>query len=141
MFRSLSAQVVVADDSNLNQIEVQRSISIYQTKDNKSFNTTYRVGTSDAQHQISFSTVLTTGYFLYLASDYPIQVAVNASSPSFTLNSNSAAAVNAGAPLPDQCCFIMSGQITSLYLTPISSATQTANVKITIVGDPTSAYV
>ncbi len=131
----------VADDSNLDQLSVDRAATLYQTADNKSVSILYRVGPSDAETQITIPGI-TTPYFLAVLSDYPVRVRLNGNSATqFTLVSNGAQATNVGAPLPDQCVFMMTGLVTSIYLQPIASAAQTANVKIILTGDPVSAYV
>jgi hypothetical protein len=141
-YRSLTASVAVADDSNLQNLETQRSIVCNQTKDLQTFNQTFRVATNAAQSANIISGI-TQGYFIWISSDYPIKVSINATAAAatFTLNSNNVAATNVGAPLPDQCVFLFTGQVTSLYLTPISGAAQTANVRVVVSGDPVSAYV
>ena len=58
------------------------------------------------------------------------------------LKTNNVATTNVGAPLPDQCVFVMTALLPNTYLTltPISGAAQTANVKIFASGDPLNAY-
>ncbi len=139
-FRTATVEVIAADDSDLDQVTWQRKATFYQTKDNEVFSATVRVGTSDAEAAISIAPV-TAGYFFCLMSDYPVRVRLNgAAATQFTLRSNSAAATNYGAPLPDNCCMMVSGAVTEVRLEPIASATQTANVKILVTGDPTNAY-
>jgi hypothetical protein len=140
-YRSLTASVAVADDSNLQNLETQRSVTCFQTKDLKTWNQTYRVGTSDAQTANLLANI-SQGYFLWISSDYPVKVSINATSgaATFTLVSNNVAATNVGAPLPDQCMFAFTGLVTAVYLTPVASAAQTATVRLVVTGDPVNAY-
>lgn len=141
MFRSLIVEHVIADDSTLKQpVFGPRKASMYQTRDLEVFSTVIRVGPSDSDTQVAIAPV-TTGYNLVMYSDYPIRFRVNGSGATqFTMRSNNVAPVNQGAPLPDQCVVVMPVEVTSLYVQPIASAAQTANVRIAITGDPTSAY-
>lgn len=141
MYRSATVQVTTGDDSNLTQKGFDRKATFYQTKDQEEFSTVRRVAPADSEATVSIAPV-TTGYFIGLYSDYPVKVRINgASATQFTMRSNNVSAVNVGAPLPDQCCFVATMEVTELRLEPIASASQTANVRIVITGDPTSAYV
>lgn len=140
MYRAVQLRVVAADDSNLRSVTFDRTLTAYQTRDLETAVAAVRVGTSDAQAQVSIAP-LTTAYAVAVFSDYPIRVRFNgASETQFTMTPANVAAVNVGAPLPDQCAIYMQGQITSVWVQPISGATQTANVKIVATGDPSSAY-
>jgi hypothetical protein len=141
MYRYVKAEVGAAADSSLNDpVFGPLKIVADQTLDNESFATTIRVAPSASEAQVAIAPV-TTGYFFALFSDYPVKVRLNgAMATQFTLKSNNVAAVSVGAPLPPQCCFMFNGEVTSVYLEPISSAAQTATVRIFVSGDPTSSY-
>lgn len=142
MYRSFRIVAVAGDDQTLKQVIFgPRELVAYQTLDLESATPVIRIGPSDAEAQVSLAPV-TTGYCIHVTSDYPVKVRVNGSGATqFTMHGNNVAAVNVGAPLPDKCWFSASIEVTSLYLAPISSAAQTANVKVFVSGDPTSAYV
>ncbi len=139
-YRLTKIEHVISDSSDLKQVLFSRAPQFYQSLDLEVFSTAVNVGTSDSEAAIAIAPVA-TGYNLFVSSDYPILLRVNGTSATqFTLNSNNVAATNAGAPLPDQCCFFMTGQTTSVRVAPISGATQTAHVKISVTGDPTNSY-
>lgn len=139
-YRYTRVETGVAYDSTLNY-PVFGPIKAYfdQVKDLQTFDTVIRIAPGAAQAQVSIAPV-TTGYFLMILSDYPVQVAINGNSPQFILKSNNPPAVNVGSPLPPSCCLMLTGQVTSLYLTPITGAAQTANVTVLVTGDPTNSY-
>lgn len=139
-YRTTQVRTVVADDQTLDQVDYDRQTTIYQTKDLQVCHVTKRVAPADAETQVSIAPV-TTGYFLDIRSDYPVLVRINgASATQFTMKSNGVSPVNLGAPLPDQCIFVASVLVTRIDIAPISGATQTANVRLCVVGDPISAY-
>ena len=85
---------------------------------------------------------MVNGYFIDIRSDYPVMIRLNGNTATqLTMKSNGVTPTNLGAPLPDQCVFVANVAVTSLYIAPISGATQTATVRIAISGDPTNAYV
>lgn len=140
-YRTTQIRTIVADDQTLDQIDYDRQTTVYQTKDLEVFHSTVRVAPSDAEAQISLAPV-STGYFLDIRSDYPVLVRINGNTATqFTMRSNGVSPVNLGAPLPDQCIYVATINITSLYIAPISGATQTATVRIAVTGDPQSSYV
>lgn len=140
-YRSTQVRTVVADDSTLEQVDYDRTATVYQTKDLQVFHTTVRVAPGAADTQVPIAPIA-QGYFVDIRSDYPVKVRLNGSSATqLTLTSNSVSPVSNGAPLPDQCVFVATAQVTSIYVQPISGATQTANVRIAVTGDPVSAYV
>lgn len=141
MYRQTLLHTVVSDDSNQTQIQYDRQCVLNQTKDLQFFQTVKRINVSDAEAQVPIAPV-TNAYFLEIRSDYPVMVRLNgASATQFTLKSNNVQPVNVGAPLPDNCVLCITALVTSVYLAPISGATQVANVKVTCSGDPTSSYV
>lgn len=142
LFSIMKASIDIADDSSLSELMGHGSAAVSQTKDIKSFVNKYTVAPGASQVQIDFSTTLTTGYRWALFSDYPIMYRTNSvSGTQKTLASGNVAATNNGAPLPYSCFVMATEQITGLWLQPIAGATTTANVKVLVCGDPTSAYV
>jgi len=140
-YRSITAKVVASVDSSLTQpIFGPVEMTAYQTLDCKADPIYTQVAPSASEAALSLN--VTTGYFVAIMSDYPVLVRLNGvSSTQFTMHSNNARAVNAGSPLPFQCCFIANIEVTSIRLAPISGAAQTANVAVLVTGDPISAYV
>lgn len=142
LFSIFKVSIDVGDDSSLSELAGHGSAAISQTKDNKSFVSKFTVAPGAVQAQIDFSTTLTTGYRWLLLSDYPIMFRVNGSTATQqTMESGNVAATAVGAPLPYNCFAGATAQITSLYVQPIAGASTTANCKLIICGDPTSAYV
>jgi hypothetical protein len=141
MYRYVKAEVGAAADSSLNDPTFGPfRIVADQTLDLEQFTTTIRVAPGASEAQVAIAPV-TTGYFIALFSDYPVKVRINgAMATQFTLKSNNVSAVSVGAPLPPQCFWCMTGEVTSVYLEPISSAASTATVRIVVTGDPTSSY-
>lgn len=141
LFSLFKLSVDVADDSSLAEPLGHGAATITQNRDNKSFVNKYQVLPGSAEQLIDFSTTLTLGYRWAVFSDYPILLRANGpSATQLTMASGNVAATNVGAPLPYQCLHASTTQITSLRLAPIANASQTANVKVIIVGDPTNAY-
>lgn len=139
-YRQVACEVVVADDSSQDQIVFRRKATAFQTADNEAFNTVVRVVPAAVEAQIAIAPV-STGYFVALYSDYPVKVRFNsAGGTQFVMSPSSVSPTYLGAPTPDQCVFVATAQITSLYLEPIASATTTANVRIVVTGDPSNAY-
>lgn len=140
-YRTTSVRTVIADDSTLDQVDYDRDATVYQSKDLQVFHTVKRVAPADAETQVSIAPV-TTGYFVDIRSDYPVMIRINGvSATQFTMKSNGVPPVNLGAPLPDQCVFVATMTVTRIDIAPISGATQTANVRIAVSGDPQSSYV
>jgi len=143
MYRSIEASVIVAEDSNVEEgdITARRKIVAYQTKDLFACNKKLRVAPADAEAQVTLSPV-TTGYFWAIFSDYPVKYRINGSTATqHTMRSNNTSNVNVGAPLPPQCIACGTSEVTSIYIAPIASAAQTANVNVIVTGDPASSYV
>jgi len=140
MYRSITVEAVASVDSSLTQpIFGPLRMTAYQSLDKKADPIYTQVGPSDAEAALSLN--VTNGYAVAIFSDYPIMVRLNGvSSTQFTMHSNNVAAVNAGSPLPAQCCFVATVTVTSIRLAPISGATQTANVAVLVTGDPTNSY-
>lgn len=139
-YRITTVDTTIADDSNLSQVLYKRKAAFYQSRDLEHCEKFLRVGPSDSETEVTLAPV-TTGYFLEIRSDYPVKVRLNgAMATQFTLVSNNTAQVNLGAPLPDQCVFLATCNVTSLYVEPIASAAQTANVKVCVTGDPANVY-
>ena len=139
-YRQIAVEVVVADDSSQDQIAFRRKATVFQTNDNELFNTTVRVAPGAADTLVAIAPV-TTGYGIALYSDYPVKVRLNGvGATQFTLTPSSVSPTYLGAPLPDQCVFVATMTVTSVYLEPISGATTTANVRLVVTGDPTNAY-
>src|SRR5262245_40456653 len=140
MYRRMDLKVVVADDSNLEQVIFERSATIWKTLDLESVSPTLRVAPADGDTQVSLGAV-TSGKFVALFSDYPIRFRINgAGATQFIMSSANVPATNVGAPLPAQCAFAGNLDVTSVYVQPIASAAQTANVWIVVCGDPTNNY-
>lgn len=140
-YRTTTVRTVIADDSSLSQIDYDREAAVYQTKDLQVAHPVVRIAPGASEAQISIAPV-TQGYFVDIRSDYPVMVRLNGGGATqFTMASNNCSPVNLGAPLPDQCVFVANVKVTSIYIAPIANATQTANVRIAVSGDPTSAYV
>lgn len=141
MWRQLSVEVGVSVDSSFTSpLFGPAKVVCYQQKDNQEFHTRATVAPGATETAIAIAPV-TQGYFFCLFSDYPVLVRLNGpSATQFTLNTNNVAATNVGSPLPNQCCLILTGQVSSVRLAPIASAQQTANVTIVVTGDPTNAY-
>jgi len=142
MYSYFKVEVGAASDSSLyDPVFGPRKVFLEQTKDQQDFVTVIRVGPAAAEAIVPMAPVV-NGYRIYVASDYPVKLRLNGvSATQYILTSNNVAATNVGAPLPDACIFIATCSITSVYLAPITSAAQTANVKIFISGDPISAYI
>jgi len=140
MYRRMDLKVVVADDSNLEQIVFERSATIWKTLDLETVSPTLRIAPTDGDTQISLGSI-TNGKFIALFADYPIRFRMNgAGATQYTMSLANVPATNLGAPLPAQCAFAGNLNITSLYIQPIASAAQTANVWVVICGDPLSDY-
>jgi hypothetical protein len=139
-YRITTVRTVVADDSTLDQVDYDRDTTVYQSKDLQVFHTVKRVAPADAEAQVSIAPV-SAGYFIDIRSDYPVLVRINgASATQFTMKSNGVSPVNLGAPLPDQCVFVATMTVTRIDIAPISGATQVANVRICVTGDPQNVY-
>ncbi len=139
-YRRIDAEVVVADDSSQDQIAYRRRITTWQTADNEVFQAVVRVVPGAADTQVPIAPI-TTGYGIAIFSDYPVKVRINGvGATQLTMSPGAVSPTYLGAPTPDQCCYIATVQVTSLYLEPIAGAAQTANVRIVITGDPTNAY-
>lgn len=140
-YRTTRLRTVVADGSDLSQVEFDRTITVNQTYDNQVFSTVKQVKPTDTEVQVPITPV-TTGYFVEIRSDYPVMVRLNGvSATQFTLHGSNVVPVSLGAPLPDQSYFSATMTITSLYVAPIAGAQTTANVRVLITGDPLNPYV
>lgn len=139
-YRLFEVRAVVADDQTMMNKSFDRSAMIWQSKDLEAVAPTIRVGASDSEATISLGTI-TTGYAFCIFSDYPILVRLNGSSATqFTMHTNSVPVVNTGAPVPPQCVFMGNIEVSSIRVSPITGAAQTANVWLAVTGDPTNAY-
>lgn len=141
MHRSLTLTTWAAVDSSCaSPLFGPVGIDCTQNRDLESFTGRVQVTAAATEAAVALAPV-TTGYFIALLSDYPVKVRLNgASGTQFTLTPSQVASVNTGSPLPYQCAFVASCQVTELRLAPISGATRTANVTVFISGDPTTAY-
>jgi hypothetical protein len=141
MYRTTTVQVQAGDDSNLQSKLFDRACTFFQTKDLETFSTTIRVAPGAADASVPIAPVA-QGYFIAVFSDYPVMYRLNGvSATQQTMVTNGQPVVNNGAPAPDQCLLISTQLVTSLYLQPIASAAQTANVRVFVSGDPLSAYI
>lgn len=140
-YRKTVLHSMVGDDSNLSNVDWDRTAVIDQSQDLQVFHVTKTVNPSDAEAQVSIAPV-TTGYYVEIRSDYPILYRINGvSATQMTMKSNNVQPVNVGAPSPDRCVFAATITCTRIDIAPISGATQAAKVRILVTGDPTSAYV
>jgi len=140
-YRTTQVRTIVADDQTLDQVDYDRDTTVYQTKDLIVFHGTTRIAPGASDTQIPITPVV-NGYFIDIRSDYPVMIRLNGNTATqLTMKSNGVSPTSLGAPLPDQCVFVANVAVTSLYIAPISGATQTATVRIAISGDPQSAYV
>lgn len=140
MYRLLEVRCVTADDSSLSGKTFDRTAVLSKTLDLEGAAPTLRVAPGDSDTQVILGTVA-SGKMIAVYADYPIKVRFNGSSATqFTLNTSNVPVVNNGAPLPP-CCFIGGTfNVTSLYVAPITSAAQTANVWVCVAGDPLDDY-
>ena len=140
MYRLMKLSVIAADDSNVQQVAFDRSAAIWKTADLEVAAPTIRVAPADSQVQVTLGSI-SNGKFIAIFADYPIMFRLNGSSATqFTFTTANVPATNVGAPLPAQCAMAGNFNITSLYVQPIASAAQTANVWICCAGDPTNDY-
>lgn len=139
-YRLIELHAVVADDSNQANKSFDRTATIWQTLDLETASPSLRVAPGDVEASIALGTIA-QGYAVVVMADYPIRVRFNGpSATQFTLTSNNVPAQNVGAPLPANCVFAATMLVTSLYVQPITSAAQTANVWLTVTGDPSNPY-
>lgn len=143
-YRLTTLSTVVADDSELTRKFYEGTCQVDQVLDNEVVTKIVRVapGASDAAVDL---TPISQGYYYEIRSDYPVKYRVigsgsAAAATQQTLIGQGISIVSRGAPLPDKCFAAGSQLVSSIYLEPISGATQTANVTIVLSGDPTSAY-
>ena len=140
-YRLLEMRARVGDDSSLDPASFDVSCALSKSLDLEECCPKLRVGPADSQAQVSLGTI-TQGYAVAVFSDYPVIVRFNGSGgTALQLTSCNVSAVSYGAPLPYNCALVMTAKVTSVWLEPISGATQTANVRIAVTGDPVSAYV
>lgn len=140
-FSKFEISAIVAPDSTFVNDDGQLDCYVTQTKDLKSFCNRISVAPGVSQFQVDYSSSLTTVYRWAIVSDYPIMFRLKGSSADqYTMVSGTPPVVNVGAPTPYQCFASGTTQISSLYLQPIANATQTATVKVLLVGDPLNAY-
>ncbi len=140
-YRYSKAEIGVAYDSTLSY-PITGPLKFYadQTKDLQSAEAFVRIAPGASEAQVSIAPV-TNGYWICVLSDYPVLVRLNGvSATQYTMRGNNVAATNVGAPLPDQCVFLATIAVTSVYLAPISGAVQTANCKVIVTGDPLNPY-
>ncbi len=139
-YRITTVHTIVADDSELNGKFYERKAVIYQSLDQETVVKRVRVGTADADTEVDI-TPITAGKYLEVRSDYPVKVRVNGVAETQLVGvGQGVAAVNQGAPLPDRFVYLFTGNVSSVYLEPIASAGQTANVSVIVTGDPVSDY-
>jgi hypothetical protein len=139
MYRQAIVKVVVADDSNLAN-KTERELCVYQTRDLEAGGLpTIRIAPGDEEIQVVLGNIA-VGYFIHVQSDYPVQWRLRDSDGLNPFTPGNVQPTNLGAVLPPQCFLTTTSRIPGLYLSPIDSAGQTANVTILISGDPSSAY-
>jgi hypothetical protein len=140
-YRLLELRLRVGAESSLRgDLDADVDVTLSQTLDKETCSKRLRVGPSDAEAQVDISPV-TTGYCVAVFSDYPVKLRINgAAETQFTGKTNNVSAVNVGAPLPYQYVFLATVTCTRLDIAPITSAAQTATVKVVVTGDPTTAY-
>lgn len=143
-YRITTVHTIVADDSELTRKYYDGKMVVYQSLDQETVVKRVRIGTADSDTAIDL-TPLTTAKYIEIRSDYPVRFRwIGSGSASaatqMTLIGQGVTVVNQGAPLPDKCGTIITGNVTSLYVQPISSAAQTANVTVIATGDPVSDY-
>ena len=143
-YRLTTIRTIVADDSEMTRKYFDATATLYQSLDKEAVVKIVRIGTADADAEVSLSPLATAKY-VEIRSDYPVRYrwigsGSAAAATQMTLVGQGVAAVNQGAPLPDKCVAIITGNVTSLYLQPIASAAQTANVTVIASGDPVSDY-
>lgn len=139
MYRMMKVYCVVADDSNLNNKSFERSATIWKTVDLKADAPTLRVAPADTNTQVALPVTNIKAWAVF--ADYPVQVRFNASNGTpHPMSVSNVPAVNVGSPLPPQGCIAGNTTITGIWLSPITSASQTANVWIMVVGDPIADY-
>jgi hypothetical protein len=141
MYRYLKAETGVSADSTLTApVFGPLKMVADQVQDLQEFSTTVRIVPGASEAPVAIAPVV-NGYFIAVFSDYPVMVRLNGpSATQFTMKSNNVPIVNFGSPSPNMCIFMMTGTVTSLYLAPISGSQVTANVKVTVTGDPTNVY-
>ncbi len=140
VFSLMKVAVQVARDSTLTDLLASGGAIVSQVNDNKEFQIGYRIGPSDAEFTVPYSTVITNVYRWMLFADTPVQYRRALSDAKVTLAAGNTASVNVGAPSPWQSFVGGTEKIPGLYLSPASGATATANVLVILVGDPTNAY-
>lgn len=139
-YREISASMLIADTSACQSVEFQRKVTFYRKDDLEVFVTTRQVGIADVEAQVSIAPI-SLGYSLWISSDYPVLVRLNGvSATQFQLTPNTVGATNLGTIAPDNCVWDATIRVTSIYIAPISGATQTATVKICVTGDPAVSY-
>lgn len=143
-YRLTTLQTVVADDSELTRKFYDGTAQVEQVLDLEIVTKVVRVapGASDAAVDL---TPVSQGYYFEIRSDYPVKYRVigsgsAAAATQQTLIGQGVQIVSRGAPLPDKCLAFGAQLVSSIYLEPISGATQTANVTVIVTGDPVSSY-
>lgn len=100
-----------------------------------------QVSVNPSDTEFAIATNISNVYNCTIASSYPILVRFNGDSATqFQLTSNSVAEQNIGSTPVYTCVAVLPFKITSLKLAPIAGATQVAQVKIIMTGDPAVAY-
>ncbi len=143
-YRLTTLQTVVADDSELSRKYYEGTAQCSQSLDKEVVSKVVRIvpGAADAAVDL---TPLSQGYYYELRSDYPVKYRVIGSGSAVaatqqTLIGQGVAIVSSGAPKPDKCFAAGTQLVSSIYLEPISGATETATVTVVVTGDPVSAY-
>lgn len=143
-YRLTTIKTVVADDIELARKFYEGACITYQSADQEVVTKRVRIapGASDTAVDL---TPLSQGYHFEIRSDYPVKYRVIGSGSAVaatqhTLIGQGVAAVSQGAPMPDKCFAAGTQLVSSIYLEPIASASQTATVTVIVTGDPVSAY-
>lgn len=140
-YRKTVLHSMCGDDSNLSNLDWDRTAVVDQTQDLQVFHTSKTVGPADAEAIVPIAPVV-NGYYIEVRSDYPVLLRINGvSATQYQMTSNNVQAVNVGSPIPDKCIYTATIRVTSLYLAPITGAQQAAKVKVLVTGDPTSSYI
>lgn len=140
-YRRTVLHTMVGDDSNLSNVDYDRTAVVDQSQDQQVFHTSKTVNPADTDSLLPIAPVV-NGYYVEIRSDYPILFRINgASATQYTMKSNNVQPVNVGSPVPDRCVYSATVACTSVYLAPIAGATQAAKVKVLVVGDPINPYI
>jgi len=143
-YRLTTIQTVVADDSELTRKYYEGTCQVEQTLDREVVSKIVRIAPGAADASVDL-TPIAQGYHYEIRSDYPVKYRVIGTGSAIaatqqTLVGQGVTIVANGAPLPDKCFAAGTQLVSSIYLEPITGATQTANVTVILSGDPISAY-